>query len=309
MKAIALAVGIMSLMLIAACNRGEKELARIERTNELELPPGGVRIDTNLYIDETEISNFSYLEFLFWNKQANNKKYNALLPDTASWVEEDSMIAYVSYYFRHPAYRDYPIVGISYEQGQEFCKWRSDRVMEFILIREGIISRAIGDRSRQTHNLDSMFTIEKYFTGKFYGIQPNPYLKWYPEFALPDTATYQKALKLADSVNVNRVYKKKQRKDDFDPLVCNCLENAKKVNWSYLGDTSLLSVYNRSGNALLYHLRGNARELTDIKGLAFGGSWRDSCRYSEKDLFQHYDSTDAHTGFRNMCRWNRWPGL
>lgn len=39
---------------------------------------------------------------------------------------------YYSLYFWHPAFRDYPVVGISYEQALAFCKWRTERVKQFI---------------------------------------------------------------------------------------------------------------------------------------------------------------------------------
>ena len=46
---------------------------------------------------------------------------------------------YVDYYLRHPSYRDYPVVGVNWLQATNFCAWRTDRVNEQILIREGII--------------------------------------------------------------------------------------------------------------------------------------------------------------------------
>ena len=35
---------------------------------------------------------------------------------------------YVQYYYRHPAYKEYPVVGVSYEQAVAYCKWRTERV-------------------------------------------------------------------------------------------------------------------------------------------------------------------------------------
>ena len=66
--------------------------------------------------------------------------YKKSLPDTLSWREKLGFNEkYVEYYLRHPAYRDYPVVGVSWMQANEFCRWRTDRVNEFILIREGIL--------------------------------------------------------------------------------------------------------------------------------------------------------------------------
>ncbi|MGZ4082766.1 MAG: gliding motility lipoprotein GldJ, partial [Bacteroidia bacterium] len=62
------------------------------------------------------------------------------LPDTLVWREKLAYNEpYVDYYLRHPAYRDYPVVGVSWLQANDFCTWRTDRVNEFILIREGLL--------------------------------------------------------------------------------------------------------------------------------------------------------------------------
>ena len=46
---------------------------------------------------------------------------------------------YVEYYFRHPAYNTYPVVGVNWLQANDFCAWRTDRVNEMVLIDEGIL--------------------------------------------------------------------------------------------------------------------------------------------------------------------------
>lgn len=100
------------------------------------IPPGTVQINDTLFADETEVSNFSWLEYT-WNTAAtygkDSKEYKSCLPDTLVWREKNSYNEpYVNYYFRHIAYRDYPVVGISYEQAVAFCKWRTERVKMFL---------------------------------------------------------------------------------------------------------------------------------------------------------------------------------
>ena len=46
---------------------------------------------------------------------------------------------FLNNYLRHPAYRDYPVVGVSWEQANDYCTWRTDRVNERILIDAGLI--------------------------------------------------------------------------------------------------------------------------------------------------------------------------
>jgi formylglycine-generating enzyme required for sulfatase activity len=100
-------------------------------------PPGTVWLKDNLFMDETEVRNLDYLEFLYWTSKNDSAQLKSLLPDTLVWRGVlNYSEPYVLYYMRHPGYRDYPAVGISYEQAIAFCEWRSDRVNQFIYIRD-----------------------------------------------------------------------------------------------------------------------------------------------------------------------------
>jgi len=99
---------------------------------------------SSFYMDQFEVTNFNWLEYLYWTRRTYEEFpmiYHNALPDTNAWR---SPLAYnepyVEYYLRHPAYQNYPVVGVSWNQANDFCKWRTDRVNEFILIREGVLT-------------------------------------------------------------------------------------------------------------------------------------------------------------------------
>lgn len=121
---------------------------------------------SSFYMDETEVSNFHYLEYLHWlmRQYADNPViYTKALPDTLVWRDKLSYNEpYVLYYLRHPAYRDYPVVGVSWVQAAEYCKWRTDRVNEMIMVREGFINL---DIQKQTG--DQNFNTEAYLLGLY----------------------------------------------------------------------------------------------------------------------------------------------
>jgi len=98
---------------------------------------------SSFYMDETEISNFNWCEYLYWVGRTYTDYpmiYKKALPDTLSWRDKMGFNEnYVEYYLRHPSYRDYPVVGVSWLQASDFCAWRTDRVNEYILIREGVL--------------------------------------------------------------------------------------------------------------------------------------------------------------------------
>ena len=117
---------------------------------------------SSFYLDQTEVTNFHWLEYLYWISRAYNETYPMVyknaLPDTLVWRSKLGFNEkYVDYYLRHPAYRDYPVVGVSWLQASDYCKWRTDRVNEYILIREGILAFNIDQRDENTFNTDAYY--------------------------------------------------------------------------------------------------------------------------------------------------------
>jgi formylglycine-generating enzyme len=132
---------------------------------------------SSFYMDETEISNLNYLEYLHWLGRIYGEDYPEVykkaLPDTLVWRDKLAFNEpYVEYYLRHPSYRDYPVVGINWLQANDFCAWRTDRVNEFILIREGLFEYYIGQTSDDNFNTDA-YLAGQYESGKAIDGLPN----------------------------------------------------------------------------------------------------------------------------------------
>jgi sulfatase modifying factor 1 len=94
-------------------------------------------------IDKYEVSNIKYRQYVHW-LEALGQQYTAVakaaLPDTTVWREA---LAYnepmVEAYFRAKAYNDYPVVGVTWVQANNYCRWRTDRANESILFSYGLI--------------------------------------------------------------------------------------------------------------------------------------------------------------------------
>ena len=99
----------------------------------------------SFYMDETEVTNAMYLEYLDYLKRyyppsEDNFKaiYNGALPDTLVWRNRLGYNEVMTEnYLRHPAYGEYPVVGVSWIQAVEFSNWRTDRVNELNLSKAG----------------------------------------------------------------------------------------------------------------------------------------------------------------------------
>lgn len=81
----------------------------------------------SFYMDETEMSNIDYLEYLYAvSKDSTREFYESALPDTTVWAREMSFNdQYVEQYLRYPGFRNYPVVGVSWRQANDYCKWRT----------------------------------------------------------------------------------------------------------------------------------------------------------------------------------------
>ena len=121
----------------------------------------------SFYMDETEVTNMMYLEYLDWiekvyppTEPAFKAILDGALPDTLVWRNRlgySEMM--VENYLRHPGYAEYPVVGVSWIQAVEFANWRSDRVNEAQLEDAGYIAR---DAKLNSVSADATFSTDTY---------------------------------------------------------------------------------------------------------------------------------------------------
>lgn len=123
---------------------------------------------SSFYMDETEVANVDYREYIYWL----NRAYGNDLPEIVAAALPDSTVwrtplgynePYVKNYFRAAAYNDYPVVGVNWYQANDYCKWRTDRVNEYLLIQIGALTPNVNQTG------EDVFTEETYRNGQYQG--------------------------------------------------------------------------------------------------------------------------------------------
>jgi sulfatase modifying factor 1 len=115
---------------------------------------------SSFYMDITEIRNVDYREYLHWLNRVfgmnNPQVVRAARPDTLVW--RDPMAynePFVEYYFRHPSFNEYPVVGVNWLQANDYCLWRTDRVNEMFLVDMGHIELSTDQQDERNFNTEA----------------------------------------------------------------------------------------------------------------------------------------------------------
>ena len=315
MRSLIGAVIILALLAGCAAQRLEKQHAHGLAAFGNSAPPGTIALNDSLYYDRSEVANFSWLEYEFWVMSVfgrESEQHRAVLPDTSVW---DRSVAYGepyrSSYLRHPAYRNYPTVGVTCEQVLAYSKWRSDRVMEYYLVRAGVIPFRHGQATADYFSIEGFYATDSL---KAYHHLP------YPSYTLPTHAEWRVAVAVADSLaHVNLPRCKKLRTSEFrGASFGECSELVKKGQFiinsrkgidQAAGDATTPTYCSRCEADLIWQLRGNVSELSADSSLVLGGGWTDPLDSIILDSPLPSHAPDVATGFRNACHWRKWDGV
>jgi gliding motility-associated lipoprotein GldJ len=179
---------------------------------------------SSFYMDECEISNLDYREYLYWISRVYveyPEVYKRALPDTLVWRRKLAYNEpYVEYYFRHPAYQEYPVVGVNWLQANDYCAWRTDRVNERILINLGFLLEDPNQMGAQNFNTEAYLAhqYEGAVGNEMVDLDPNKdYRKirmedglLLPKYRLPTEAEWEfAALSIVGTSVGERVYERK----------------------------------------------------------------------------------------------------
>ncbi len=223
---------------------------------------GMVPLNDSVYVDDSEITNSEYREFL---NALNSNERASYLQDTTVWHEVPLGESLTNYYHSHPAYDDYPAVGISYEAAIAFCKWRTEF---YNSTNQGNVEFRLP--SRDDWNL--MSSSDNELIGEYAGGYSDP--------NNPITKLEQKE-------------SKKLRRKGMG--LFNCKDFSDSISDGFLLTNP---VYNNMPSNKIYGLSGNVAEMLGEEGSSVGGSWYHDIAYCRRDSTLSYDEPKMWLGFR-----------
>ncbi|MGL5892016.1 MAG: SUMF1/EgtB/PvdO family nonheme iron enzyme, partial [Bacteroidia bacterium] len=246
-----------------------------------------IKIDS-IYMSRYEVSNWFYLYYLYALKREQPEIYPAALPDTLVWRNKLAYNEpYVDYYHRHPSYRDYPLVGVNYEQAINFCNWltktyNADPKRKFKKVRFDLPSKHEWWAAANGGGRYCCFSWCGCNTRNSKGQ------------LMANFREVSQVSILRDSITGNEYIVKNGQ---YGGYACN---NDYYLN--SLGDiTAPVNAY-WPNNYGLYNMSGNVEEMVKEKGISKGGSWRDTGYYLQNGVEEKYTEVSSERGFRIVMR-------
>lgn len=283
MKIVILSISAISLIGFQSLQNSEKSDKTIQKNLEKEfayVPSGNVFVDAKIasvqsfYMLKTEVSNIQYGEFLKdLLSKGEKEKYAIAQIDSLKWNTTNSMnMAYATYYHKHPAYQEYPVVNVTYDAALLYCEWLtakykemygSDKFVFRLPTKEEFIRAGRSDNEYVNYSWGTNSLRNK--DGK---IQCN-FLQIGPESIHRDEETKElKIIPVYELVDAG----------NYDILA------PAKSYWP-----------NQFG---IYNLNGNAAEMINQKGIAMGGSWKNTGYDVRLESQNAFEEANPSTGFR-----------
>ncbi len=227
-----------------------------------------------LWFSKTEVSNMSYREFLYFvQPKLSEKEFKALLPDTLAWNKVlGNSDPYINYYFRHPAYSQYPMVCITKKQAEEFCKFLTEVLNEKFHKDPNCTYQRIIVR---------LPTTEEWTYAAIGGLSPYNEYPWDGKDVLFTSGKYQGSAR-ANFLKTNEAFEG----------VSGGAGASGNVD-VFVPDKS----YWPNGYGL-YNMSGNAAEMVANEPIAMGGSFRDPHDQIKVTSSQSFKSASPLVGFR-----------
>ncbi len=211
----------------------------------------------------------------------------SIFPDTLTWIHDYSYSfndPYTKNYFWHPAFDDYPVVGINWKQAVAFTKWRTQMMNGFL--------RRNNEPTLPDFRLPTESEWEYASRG---GLDASPY-PWGGPYTKNDRGCFMANFKplRGDYAADQALYTVEAK--SFEPNDFNLYNMAGNVSeW-------VDSSYDPSSYEYSSSMNPNVNDVSNKRKVVRGGSWKDVSYFlqvSSRD-YEYADSARSYIGFRTV---------
>ncbi|MES2417200.1 MAG: SUMF1/EgtB/PvdO family nonheme iron enzyme [Bacteroidota bacterium] len=219
--------------------------------------------------------------------KANEHPSVSVYPDTMVWKmdysysQNDPM---VKAYFSHPSYDDYPVVGVTWEQANAFCNWRT------VLYANIAAAHGIPSNSRNEYRLPT----DQEFEYAARGGNTQTKYPWGGPYIMNVKGCLQANFKVGrgnytDDGGMYTVNAKSYLPNDYG-LYCMA---GNVAEWTS-------TAYNKSATSLLLDFNPNYTNTAKGAKVVRGGSWKDIGFFLQNSVstYEYQDKPRSYIGFR-----------
>lgn len=243
-------------------------------------------IDDEGQIHRETITRQLSSEFDFLNTYIVN-----IYPDTTVWINDfDNAYnePYVRMYFAHSGYNDYPVVGVSWDQANAFCAWRTDYYM-----------KSLGNNPVMVEPFRLPTEAEWEFAARM-GDSKNMY-PWSGTDASDDKDCFYANFKPGDGDYVRDGHLITARVGTYTPNDFGLYDLAGNVSeWTSTSYNEALSHITSDMNPEYKYNAAKEDPYRMKRKIVRGGSWKDVSHYVRSDLrmWEYQNEQRSYIGFR-----------
>jgi formylglycine-generating enzyme required for sulfatase activity len=213
-----------------------------------------------------------------------------IYPDETAWINDFKNAynePYLKMYFTHPGYDEYPVVGISWEQAEAFCVWRTDYYKKSLPAGQVVEPFRLPTEGEWEYAARS-------------GKNENKY-PWADSTLQNDKGCFMANFKPGDGNYTDDGHLITARVASFAPNEFGLYDMAGNVaEWTS-------SIYSESGqsqvndlNPDLHYHAAKEDPYAMKKKVIRGGSWKDVAQFIRSDMrtFEYQNETRSYIGFR-----------
>lgn len=250
------------------------------------VPAGLVMMDKDtvsvqaFYMFNHETTNFQWKEFqMDLEKNGKTAELEISRVRGENWNSNgNSNASMAEQYYKHPAYRDYPVVNITHEAAERYCLWVTDKLNS--------LPKPLGVKVQ----VRLPFHAELIRAGV--GDQLGAWYPWKHEFMRNPKGDFL--------ANFTRVLNSQiTRGENGEWKILPRIQGNRTMNADYFAP----SISYWPSEYGMYNLSGNAAEMINIPGVAVGGSFRDFGYDIRLQSKKKYEGSAIDVGFRVVVTW------